>query len=50
VNDWSGNPIKEIEFDYCIVGAGIGNGVWKQPFATWEERKANVRERYEQLK
>ena len=29
VKDWSGQPIRDINFDYCVICTGVENGIWK---------------------
>ena len=43
VTDWSGNKVREIGFDYCIVATGVRNGIWK-------EGKEELAERQDQIK
>eukprot|EP00392_Amoebophrya_sp_AT5.2_P015229 g15428.t1 len=39
----SSSSSRTLDFDYCIVCTGVQNGIWKQNFATLEERLEQFR-------
>ncbi|CAD7939597.1 unnamed protein product [Amoebophrya sp. A120] len=40
---------RELDFDYCVICAGIQNGIWKQNFSTLGERLDSLRQKSSEL-